>query len=410
MFLSSKGYQPEEMVEAGVMIEAKDENGKTKGWYDRFRGRVMFPIRNVSGATVGYSGRIMPSLVDPSVAQGKYVNTPETPLYHKSKILFGYDTAKKKMAELKSVVVVEGQMDLCMSYQAGVHNTVAVSGTAFTDEHIHIIKRFCDTVILSFDMDDAGQNALKKTAMLCLLGGLDVYVVDIGLHQSEGLVSRIDSEGKSVLGTKDPADLIKESPATWVHAVEKKKHVVEVLTDRVISTVTEEREQGKKMVTDVLPFVRAIQSPVDRAHFIRLISQKSSIPESTLTEELSRGILNYEEEVKEERIAPLPGKVRLEREIIAYAHLIGKKEDTEFLSLMIDTEQFPEAIIEQEMFELEKRVIADKESYFKDLMTTHKKEQHKAHLISLQKKLREEGSDHEVILKQIYEHAKKAID
>ena len=295
------------------------------------------------------------------------------------------------MAETKSVVVVEGQMDLCMSYQAGVHNTVAVSGTAFTDEHIHIIKRFCDTVILSFDMDDAGQNALKKTAMLCLLGGLDVYVVqDIGM--------------------KDPADLIKENASKWLHAVEKKKHVVDVLVERVIDIVTDERQRGKRIVSDVLPFVRAIQSPIDRAHFIRVISQKSSIPEDTLTEELSRGILTKEEVVEEVTQAPLLGLVRLEREIIAYSILTGKEGDEEFLSLLIDKEQFPDAIIQEEMFELEKRVIADKESYFKDLMTTHKREQHKAHLMILQKKLREDGADHETILKQIYEHVKKAVE
>ncbi len=391
MFLASKGYQPEEMVEAGVVIEAKDDNGKTKGWYDRFRGRVMFPIRNVSGATVGYSGRIMPALVDPTVAQGKYVNTPETSLYHKSKILFGYDTAKKKMAESKSVVVVEGQMDLCMSYQAGVYNTVAVSGTAFTDEHIHIIKRFCDTVILSFDMDDAGQNALKKTALLCLLGGLDVYVV-------------------KDIGTKDPADLIREDRNKWLEAVEKKKHVVEVLTDKVLAAYTDQREQGKKVVSDVLPFIRAIQSPIDRAHFIRVVSQKTAIPEKTLTEELSRGILTQEEVIVESSNAPLLGMVRLEREIIAYALLTGKEANEEFLSLGIDRDQFPDVIIQEEMFELEKKVIADKDSYFKDLMTTHRREQHKAHLMNLQKKLREEGADHEVILKEIYEHAKKAVE
>jgi DNA primase len=94
------------MEAAGIMIKTD------KGWYDRFRGRIMFPIRNVSGATVGYSGRILPQFVDPTVAQGKYVNTPETALYHKSKVLFGYDTAKKVMAQSKAVVVVEGQMDL----------------------------------------------------------------------------------------------------------------------------------------------------------------------------------------------------------------------------------------------------------------------------------------------------------
>ena len=391
MFLSSKGYQPEEMVEAGVVIEARDDTGKTKGWYDRFRGRVMFPIRNVSGVTVGYSGRIMPVLVDPTVAQGKYVNTPETALYHKSKILFGYDTAKKSMAESKSVVVVEGQMDLCMSYQAGIHNTVAVSGTAFTDEHIHIIKRFCDSVILSFDTDDAGQNAFKKTALLCLLGGLDVYVVDD-------------------IGTKDPADLIKEDSKKWANAIHNKKHVVEVLTNRIISSTNDERERGKKTVAEVLPFVRAIQSPVDRAHFIRVIAQKISIPEQTLTEELSRGILATEEVTPEKQSVPLPSIDRLEKEIIAFALLTGKESDDIFISLNIDRQKFPEVILQEEMFQLEKKVITDRDAYFKDLMTTHKREQHKAHLVYLQKKLREEGADHESILKEIYEHVKKAVE
>ncbi len=410
-YLAGKGYQPEEMVEAGLVIEAKEENGKIKGWYDRFRGRIMFPIRNVSGVTVGYSGRIMPSLVDPTVAQGKYVNTPETPLYHKSKILFGYDTAKKKMSETKSVVVVEGQMDLCMSYQAGVHNTVAVSGTAFTDEHINLIKRFCDTVILSFDTDDAGQNALKKTALLCLLGGLDVYVVgDIDLNQSEGLVGRTDSGGKSVISPKDPADLIKEDKEKWLQAIQKKKHVVEVLTMRITSTTPDIREQGKKIVSEVLPFVRAIQSPIDRAHFIRVIAEKTSIPEQTLTEELSRGILNHGEQIEVNTLPSLPSIERLEKEIIAYAILTGKDNDELFISLSIDRTKFPDAILEEEMFELEKKVIVNRDAYFKDLMDTHKREQHKAHLVKLQKKLREEGADHEAILKEIYEHVKKAID
>ncbi len=391
-YLAQKGYQPEEMVEAGLVIEAKDDHGKTKGWYDRFRGRIMFPIRNVSGATVGYSGRIMPSLVDPTVAQGKYVNTPETPLYHKSKILFGYDTAKKKMAETKSVVVVEGQMDLCMSYQAGVHNTIAVSGTAFTDEHIHIVKRFCDTVILSFDTDDAGQNALKKTALLCILGGLDVYVV-------------------GDIGTKDPADLIKDDPDKWLQAIEKKRHVIEVLTRRITSSTVDTREQGKRVVTDILPFVRAIQSPVDRAHFIRVISQLTSIPESTLTEEVSRGILAKEEVIQTETtVVPLPSIERLEREIVAYALLNGKESDELFLSLKIDRGQFPEAILQEEMFELEKKVLANKDAYFRDLMDSHKREKHKARLVELQKKLREDGADHESILKEIYEHVKKAAE
>ena len=387
--LAALGYQPEEIEDSGLAIKATDDSGKTKGWYDRFRGRIMFPIRNVSGATVGYSGRILPSLVDPSVAQGKYVNTPETALYHKSKILFGYDTAKKKMAEVKSVVVVEGQMDLCMSYQAGVENTVAVSGTAFTDEHIHIIKRFCDTVILSFDTDSAGQNALRKTALLCLLGGLDVYVVDD-------------------IGTKDPADLIKENPKAWLTAIEKKKHVVEIMLSHIMRDETDDRKRGQKIVTEVLPFIRAIQSPIDRAHFIKVISGKTHIPESTLTEELNRGVIATIEETKTE-VVNLPSKERLTREIIAFATLSNKLKDESLKSLSLDFNQFPEAILQEEMFKLEEKVIGDKDKYFSDLIATYKKLIHKEGMITLQQKLLEEGADHEAVMKEINDHAKKGI-
>ncbi len=388
IFLSGKGYSPEEMILAGLVIEAKDDSGKTKGFYDRFRGRVMFPIRNISGATVGYSGRILPSLATDS--QGKYVNTPETPLYHKSKVLFGYDTGRKRMNETKEVVVVEGQMDLCMSYQAGVHNTVAVSGTAFTDEHIHMIKRFCDKVILSFDTDSAGQAALKKTGLLCLLGGLDVYVV-------------------GDIGTKDPADLIKDDPALWLHALGKKKHVIEFLADMVLALPVEERVKGQKIVSEVLPFIRALASPIDRAHFIRALSEKTSISQDILTEELGRGILETSELNKETETPSMPPIERLSKELIAFARLHKKEEHNEYLSLSIDIEAFPDVIIEEEMFSLEKKAIGDKEAYFRDLMSTYKKEEHKAELIRLQKKLKEEGADIEAIMVEIYDHVKKRL-
>lgn len=385
IFLASKGYQSEEMEAAGIMIKTE------KGYYDRFRGRVMFPIRNVSGATVGYSGRILPSLVDPSVAQGKYVNTPETTLYHKSKILFGYDTAKKRMAETKSVVVVEGQMDLCMSYQAGVHSTVAVSGTAFTDEHINLIKRFCDTVILSFDTDQAGQNALKKTALLCLLGGLDVYVV-------------------GNLGTKDPADLIKDNPGMWKEIIEKKRHVIQVMLGAVLETEKDSRSQGKRIVAEVLPFIRALPSPIDRAHFVKVVSETAGIPQMTLMEELARGVLAH---VTEEESVTLPrttGKERVIRELIAHATLHDKLADEEFIALSIDTTQFPEAVIQEEMFHLEEKLVGDKDRYFKDLVRTYRKELSREELQNLQEKMKAEGADTEAILKQIYELVKQGTD
>jgi DNA primase len=385
--LASKGYSPEEMMQAGLVIEAKDESGKTKGFYDRFRGRVMFPIRNISGATVGYSGRILPSLATDT--QGKYVNTPETALYHKSKILFGYDTARKRMAESKQVVVVEGQMDLCMSYQAGVHNTVAVSGTAFTDEHINLIKRFCDSVVLSFDSDGAGQNALRKTALLCLLGGLDTYVV-------------------GAIGTKDPADLIKENPSAWVDALSEKRHVIEHLTMRVIETEGDERKQGQRIVTEVLPFIRAVQSPIDRVHFIRMVAEIAGIDESAITEELSRGpaIIQTQED-GESKKPTLPPKERVTRELIALIILGSFEEHEEVKKLHLDMTQFPEAIIQEELFALEEKVIGDKEKYLHDLIRAFRREKHREELMVLQSAIKKDGADVEGLLRQIQEHMKK---
>ncbi len=378
IFLASKGYSPEEMEETGLMIKTE------KGYYDRFRGRIMFPIRNVSGATVGYSGRILPSLVDPSIAQGKYVNSPETSLYHKSKILFGYDTAKKVMNETKEVIVVEGQMDLCMSYQSGIENTIAVSGTAFTDDHINLIKRFCDRVILSFDADSAGQNALKKSAMLCLLAGLDVYVV-------------------GDLGTKDPADLIMQDKELWYTAIKNKSHIIEFLTRKAINEEKDERLLGKKIVNDVLPFLRAIQSPIDRNHFLKFISQKIKISEQTLQEELLR-INTAINERKEEIITKLqiPKKEMLVREIIALIRLKDLKDSDHIKDLEIDINLFPDQIIEEEIFKIEEKLTSgNSETYFKDLIKSYKKELFNDKIEVLQKKLRDGTENEEEIMKEL---------
>ncbi len=378
IYLASKGYSPEEMEQAGVTIKTD------KGFYDRFRGRVMFPIRNVSGATVGFSGRILPAFVDPTKEAGKYVNTPETPLYHKSKILFGYDTAKKGMHEKKEVVVVEGQMDLCMSYQAGVYNTVAVSGTAFTDEHINLVKRFCDKVILSFDTDNAGQNALKKTALMCLFGGLDVYVVDD-------------------IGTKDPADLILQNKDLWIKAIENRKHIIEFITKKVLSENKDEREAGRKIVLEVLPFIRAVQSPVDRNYFIKLVSNKSKINEQTLLEELSRGISLREEVEEITNTAPkMKSKEKLARELMAFIHWKNLFDDEMIKDLNIDKNQFPDAVIQEEIFVLEEKLIGNHNSYIKDLIRNYKKEMYKEELEILKSKLKDEDVNSDEILKEIY--------
>lgn len=382
IFLSTKGYTPEEMEQAGLVIKTE------KGFYDRFRGRIMFPIRNVSGATVGYSGRILPQFVDPTVAQGKYVNTPETPLYHKSKILFGYDTAKKLMYEKKEVVIVEGQMDLCMSYQAGVQNTVAVSGTAFTDEHIHLIKRFADKVILSFDSDSAGQNALKKSALLCLLGSLDVYVV-------------------GNIGTKDPADLIMQDASLWHKAIDSRIHVVEYITNNLVRDIKDERTLGKLIIAEVLPFVKALQSSIDKDYFIRLISEKTNIDTEALKNELLKSHTTFNEETNQtknnEKIVK-PRKEKVALELAAFVHLKDLHNHEDIISLGFDVRQFPEEILQEEIFSIEEKVVGNHETYFKDLINSYRKELKNEKLFALQKRLKvSEPELQEKIMGEIYD-------
>lgn len=380
--LSQKGYSPEEIELAGLAIKTE------KGFYDRFRGRVMFPIRNIAGATVGFSGRILPALLDATKEQAKYVNTPETPMYHKSKILFGYDTAKKMMNEKKNVVVVEGQMDLVMSYQAGVHNTIAVSGTAFTDDHINLIKRFGDKVILSFDTDNAGQNALKKSALMCLYGGLDVYVT-------------------SGVGTKDPADLIKDDPASWIHIVEHPVHVIEYILSTIMKTSIDAREQGKRVVVELLPYVRAIPSSVDKVFFLKKIAVSTGITEEALHDEIKRGAQIIQEVDTQEVTKPLvPLTKRLERELIALTKWLKLHDEEYIKELSLTYDEYPDAIIEETIFELEKTLGGDKERHIRDIVMRYKKEIKDEKIKALRERMRHDPSKEESILKEIHALAK----
>src|SRR3989344_3981942 len=148
--LSQKGYKPEEIAKAGLALQSSNPNSGTK-FYDRFRSRIMFPISDSSGRVVGFSGRIF----NKETNEGKYINTPNTVLYDKSKILYLWDRAKNEARKENTCIVVEGQMDALMSHQAGITNTVATSGTAFGSAHLSIIKRLASKLLLAFDNDEA---------------------------------------------------------------------------------------------------------------------------------------------------------------------------------------------------------------------------------------------------------------
>ena len=164
----SKNYNLETVEKAGLIIR-KEETGR---YYDRFRGRLMFPICDEQGRVVAYSGRVLPGDESPA----KYVNSPETAIFTKSKIFFGLDKSKRAILDAGFAVICEGQLDLIACFMGGVQNIVAPQGTAFTDQHARILKRYANEVVLCFDSDNAGQNAAVRALDHLLASGLAVRV------------------------------------------------------------------------------------------------------------------------------------------------------------------------------------------------------------------------------------------
>src|SRR5690348_9521421 len=164
----SKGHDIATVEKAGLIIR-KEETGN---YYDRFRGRLMFPICDEQGRVIGFSGRVLSG--DEKTA--KYVNSPETPIFTKSKVFFGLDKSKRAILDAGFAIICEGQLDLIACFMAGVQNVVAPQGTAFTDQHARILKRYVNEVVLCFDSDEAGQNAAVRSLDHLLASGLAVRV------------------------------------------------------------------------------------------------------------------------------------------------------------------------------------------------------------------------------------------
>jgi DNA primase len=195
----AKGFSREELL-AGGLLTAKE--GDTQGGYDRFRDRLMFPIRNDYGEVVAFSGRIL----NDSDKEAKYVNSPETPIFSKGRVLFGLDKSKRPLIETGSAIVLEGQIDLISAFEHGVKNVVAPQGTAFTTEQARLLRRFVERVILCFDSDNAGQNAVEKSLPSLLAAGLAVLVTKLPAGEDPDSLIRgkgVDAFTERLSGAKD---------------------------------------------------------------------------------------------------------------------------------------------------------------------------------------------------------------
>ncbi len=264
-FLKKSGFKEDIIIKAGLAVPSP------KGTYDRFRSRIMFPITDSAGRVIAFSGRIFGKEDD---KMGKYVNSPETMLYSKSKTLYGFDKAKTEIRKNNSTVLVEGQMDLIMSHQAGFKNTVAISGTALTEFHLNMISRLSSNITIALDADPAGLSASKRSAEMALGAGLDVKIAEI----PEGL---------------DPADLILKNPAEWVERLSKAKHAIQFYIDKIISSggdlsrpSGDDRKIKMEISKTVLPLISRLGNKIEQAHFAKEVSRKIKISEEHIWEEI----------------------------------------------------------------------------------------------------------------------------
>lgn len=265
-YLIKKGFTKESILSAGVCFVSE----KSAKVLDKWRGRIMFPIWGQSDQVLGFTGRVLPEYDDGK--QGKYVNSPETKVFKKNQILFNYNKAKKHIAETGEVILVEGQMDAIMSNQAGIKNVVAVSGTAFTDTHISILRRLSDNIVLCFDNDDAGLSARDRTALLCALAQFEIYNIDINdankINDNEtGGVSQAKNTNY-----KDVADIVKSDQNIWIDLVKTKKLFIDTLCQEAEGKT--EKEKIDFIKSKILPFIKAYSSPLIQNHYLKIIASK----------------------------------------------------------------------------------------------------------------------------------------
>lgn len=249
-------FSDQEILTAGLIVKRNSGNG----YYDRFRNRLMFPLRDVNSQVIGFTARVL----DPKDEGAKYINSPETPIYHKGKFLYALDSAKVEIKKKGYAILVEGQMDAISSHQADVKNVIATSGTALTPDQLKLLSRYTSNLVLAFDMDKAGQTAAMR--------GID-------LARAEGFNIRVATS----LAGKDPDELIKQDINLWRQAIKDSISIMDYYFKRATENTDPSKvEDRKKISRALLPQIAKIQDNIEKEHYIQKLSATIGIDEAIL--------------------------------------------------------------------------------------------------------------------------------
>lgn len=257
---SRLGYEPALLNAAGLVIPREGQDG----FYDRFRGRLMFPICDEMGRVVGFSGRVL----EKDAKTAKYVNSPETEVFKKSRLLYALHHARTSFKDIGFALVCEGQLDVIACHRAGMTNAVAPQGTAFTENHAALLRRFTDEVVFCFDADEAGRKATRTGIELAITAGLRAKVVE--------LPGEAGKEDPDSLFKKHGAEYLKGVLSGGVDAVE---HVIRL----GLRTYDAATPDGKgRIVDEVLPVINRHQNPVLRAGYCQDLARQLGLPEAAV--------------------------------------------------------------------------------------------------------------------------------
>lgn len=257
-FLRKRGFLNPEMIDAGLVVAS------AKGGYDRFRGRIMFPLFDVRGRVLAFSGRVLGDELP------KYVNTPQTRLFDKGRFLLGLHKSKGVIKEKDEAIIVEGEMDFLMSYQGGVKNIIASKGTALTEAQVEEIKKYASTILLCFDTDLAGDVAARRGIEIADKAGLNIKVIDFE-------------------GVKDPAELIKSEPEAWKKAAEEAIPIYDYYLKSVALRFSPKQAIGKRQIfNELLPIWAKISDSITREHYIEKLAAFLQVKDDFVREELEK--------------------------------------------------------------------------------------------------------------------------
>ena len=264
-YLISKGFNKQEIVQAGLAV-AKDV--KTTEIYDRFRHRLVLPIRNLRGETVGFTAR----LLDAQAKEAKYINTPETPLFHKGELIFNLDRAKEEIKKQDAVIITEGNLDAVTAWEFGIGNVVCTSGTALGPMQVKLLKRFTENFLFCFDADEAGIQATKRNLEVCFAGDVSPRVVV--LPEKMG---------------KDPDECLRKDSASFKQALAGAVHYLDFYFAEIKGRLNPLFLENKKKITqELLPVFRKISNAVERDLALEKLAEFLQIRREPLIVELQK--------------------------------------------------------------------------------------------------------------------------